>query len=564
MPLGYAADITVQDVLYQLEDHKGLSPTRRRDLRSAVRILGKLMGENPLFAAINTAKIRQVLETAVPSRIGLSRKRWTNLRSDLTAALEVSGLIPIVKTAGVELSEGWRSVLGGIDDRRITHGLSRFSRWASLHKIEPQKVDDRTIDLFLTEIDMSTLVRTNGNLRRSVASAWNKLARHRNDLRTVGLPLHKNPSERICWEDLPPTFREEAERYLTWCRGSAFEDTSRDRPLAERTIRLQKNYIHSAASALVHSGRSPGQIKSLATLVEIESFKALLRQRYQHEGNTLTAYTHGLAGALITLASSYLKVPPQQLSELKRLRRKLGSLPSGLTSKNQSFLRQFNNPRLIGELVRLPDKIWQRCTRELKTSRRSFIELQSAIAIDLLLHFPLRMGNLAALRFDKHLHWPRGPGKPALGVFGPEEVKNRSSLEFEIETTLADRLLTYRNDIAPRVTGRRPDALFVTWDGTPRKQSAVTVAIEKLIRRHLGLKMTPHQFRHLMAKLHLDADPGAYESVRQLLGHKNFKTTTNFYAGLDTMRAGRAHAELVAQLRTETVPQRGSDRNEKR
>jgi hypothetical protein len=28
------------------------------------------------------------------------------------------------------------------------------------------------------------------------------------------------------------------------------------------------------------------------------------------------------------------------------------------------------------------------------------------------------------------------------------------------------------------------------------------------------------------------------------------KTTTNYYAGIDTLRAGRAHAELIMQLKT--------------
>src|SRR5260370_40410693 len=41
---------------------------------------------------------------------------------------------------------------------------------------------------------------------------------------------------------------------------------------------------------------------------------------------------------------------------------------------------------------------------------------------------------------------------------------------------------------------------------------------------------------------------GAYEVVRQFLGHKTLKTTTRFYAGPDTRRAGRAHAELIRRL----------------
>jgi integrase len=75
------------------------------------------------------------------------------------------------------------------------------------------------------------------------------------------------------------------------------------------------------------------------------------------------------------------------------------------------------------------------------------------------------------------------------------------------------------------------------------------------VLRHVGVKLTPHQFRHLAAKIILDANPGAYELVRQLLGHKDLKTTTKFYAGIDTRRAGRAHADLVARLR-EARPKR--------
>jgi hypothetical protein len=77
----------------------------------------------------------------------------------------------------------------------------------------------------------------------------------------------------------------------------------------------------------------------------------------------------------------------------------------------------------------------------------------------------------------------------------------------------------------------------------------IGLAIEKSVLRHIGVKLTCHHFRHLAAKIILDANPGAYELARQLLGHKDLKTTTRFYAGIDTRRAGRAHADLLARLR---------------
>ena len=237
------------------------------------------------------------------------------------------------------------------------------------------------------------------------------------------------------------------------------------------------------------------------------------------------------------------------VATLKQLRRKLGSLPSGLTEKNKALLRKFDDVRLCEMLVELPDRLWRQARRDLAKSRRPFIDLQSALAIDLLIHVPLRMENLSSLNFNEHLHWPQGRGKPALVVFQDDEIKNEIHLEFEIAKVLADRFQVYRNEIAPAVTGTRPDAVFVTWAGRPRTQAAITVAIEKTVLRWLGVKLTPHQFRHLAAKIILDANPGAYELVRQMLGHKNMKTTTNFYAGIDTRRAGRAHAELIMKLR---------------
>jgi integrase len=326
-------------------------------------------------------------------------------------------------------------------------------------------------------------------------------------------------------------------------------DGARARALAPLSLRLQQTHLHSAASAAVTAGIPLDKITSLASLTEPETFRTLMGHLWRKDGRKLSAFTHGVGVTLIAVASEWVKASPDVIATLKALRSKLGTLPSGLTEKNKALLRKFDDPVLLTALLDLPDKLWRAARRGLATSKRSFIDLQSALAIDLLIHFGLRMQNLSSLRFDAHLHWPQGHRKPALLTFRGDETKNDDPIEREIPAVLAERLQVYRNELAAAVIGKRPDAVFVSFKGKPRTQEAIKVAIERTVLRHLGVKMTPHQFRHLAAKIELDGNPGAYELVRQLLGHKNLKTTVNNYCGLDTKRAGRAHAELIMKLR---------------
>jgi len=547
-----AQPLTLQDVIDRLNDNPALSATRRRDLRSAVTCFAALTGSTAAFVPLDLAAIRAVLDLTVPIQAKVSQKRWANLRSDLSAAITASGLRPMLKTATVDLSASWASLLAKARDRRLRDGLSRFARWASERQIAPQDVDRDVVDRFVTGLETASLVRNIAELAQTIVRSWNGLVRTFPEAGLRPIPVIRRVSgpERVPWQNLPASFRQDVDDYLTWASApDPLDENARRTPLAPKTLRLRRDHIHSAVTAAVATGIAVDELVGLAVLTEPDTFKKILRYRWEHEGRKLTAYTHGVAGSLIAIAKEWVTVSSDRLMALKAIRSRLGAMPSGLTEKNKTLLRQFDDERRLGRLLGLPDRLWRQAARQLKTSRREFVALQDALAIDILLVAPMRMKNLAALNFDDQIQWPHGQGRRAVILVKSEATKNNVPLEFELPLELSDRLVTYRNSIAPAVIGKRPDAVFVTWRGKPRTQAAIATSIEKAVLKYVGVRLTPHQFRHLAAKLMLDHNPGAFDLVRQLMGHKNMQTTTNFYAGIDTRRAGRAHCELLSRLK---------------
>lgn len=554
----HASAATLQHVLDQISAKPDLTASRRRDLRSAVIAFGKLADKPLASIPLDLSELRRVLDHSEGSAPRISPKRRANLRSDLTAAIDASGTLPLLRTGELEVDDAWRALFDPLTDQGIRNGLSRFSRWCSLNRISPDAVTILAVDRYVKDLEGRSLVRNIGEQGRTVVSTWNRLS-----ARSPGLPLlaataKASTPARVPLETLPGSFLADLERFCLWSSvPDPLDDNARATRLAPATVRLRREQIHSAVTAAVAAGIEPQRLRSLGDLVDGATFTAIMRRLYQDDGSVLTPYTHGVAGTLIAVAKEWTEATAEEIGALKKLRRRLGVLPSGLTKKNKAFLRRLEDAQLLNSLILLPVKLWQTGRRGLAESKKSFIDIQTSLAIDLLLVCPLRMQNLASLNFRDHLHWPNGRGKPAMLIIEGTETKNGIPIEAEVPAELADRLWTYRTEIAPTVTGKRPDVLFVATTGRPRTQSAITVAIEKAVFRHVGIRLTPHQFRHLAAKVVLDANPGAHELVRQLLVHKNIKTTTNYYAGMNTLRAGRAHADLLARLKEQSaVPKR--------
>jgi integrase len=543
-----AAPATLETVLDALEGRRDLAPNRLRDLRSAVTRVAKLLGAAPSHIPLDLPVLSGKLAAINPAAAGLSTKTFSNIRSDFLAAISASGLKQLRSPGKGALSPGWARLLAKLPKRRAGIGLSRLARHASREGVEPDQIDDAALDRFITAVRQSSLHRNPNRLHRTIAKIWNEAARQPGlDLRQVTIPSFRPPAKRTNWEDLMCEFRQHVDAHLAWCAGSdMFHADARPRPLAAQTLKLRRIQIHAAVTALVAAGVNPSAIKSLADLVSPDAFKLILRQRYNAANGRENSFNRGLAETLAQIAREWVKVDAGVLAELKKLAGKMPMPQPGLTDKNKGFLRQFDDPAVLQRLHDLPDRLWAEVRRQ-PPHFRTLAKAQAALALNILCYIPLRLQNLVPLTFDVHLFVRAEANAISSLEIAAPEVKNKTDMAFDIPRRTAKMLIEYRDRIAPKIIGRRPDRLFVNADGSPKSPSTVAWLIKTYARRRAGIVLTSHQFRHLSAKVLLDAEPGSFETVRQLLGHKSLKTTVGAYAGIDSRRAARHHQHLIEQ-----------------
>jgi len=136
-------------------------------------------------------------------------------------------------------------------------------------------------------------------------------------------------------------------------------------------------------------------------------------------------------------------------------------------------------------------------------------------------------------------------------VIEPAEVKNSEPLDYPLPPQSVELIERYLREFWPRLAPRGSTALFPGRGGGPKVPRGFAEQISDTIHSHTGMRINPHLFRHVAAKLYLDANPGGYEVVRRVLGQRSINTTLRFYTGLETASAVRHFDATILRLRKE-------------
>src|SRR5262245_35405236 len=106
--------LTLADVLAAVAT-TGLPAKRIADLQSAIRTISRIVGRSPVNIPLDLPNLRRILKQGAPGTEGLSRKTLQNLRANLGAAIELSGLKKVLRTAGQQLAPAWAAALRRIE-----------------------------------------------------------------------------------------------------------------------------------------------------------------------------------------------------------------------------------------------------------------------------------------------------------------------------------------------------------------------------------------------------------------------------------------------------------------
>jgi integrase len=370
-------------------------------------------------------------------------------------------------------------------------------------------------------------------------------------------PAYVNRSAGPAWEDFPYGLRDEIDAYCERIGKRHKTVSGRIFPRCKQsTIATRRRELIAAVRATVAAGIPLEELRSLADLLRADRVEILIEYYWEKNGEKPSLYTIDLASKLLALARSEAlsEVEIERIDEIRIALEQYRS--TGLTEKNRKLIRQIARSDIWREVIRLPQKLMAEARANRKTKPyRAAVTAQLAIAILILIRAPIRMQNLASIQIDLNLVKPGGPEAPYMLVFPDYDVKNGVPLEFAFDETTTTTIDEYIHHYRPQpMQGFNHDYLFAAGGQGPKLTRTLSEQISERLWKELGLEITPHQFRHAAAYIMLKADPGNYELVRRVLGHRNILTTRNFYIGLETLEATRLFSEMVTDLARGEAP----------
>lgn len=543
--------MTMSDVLAKLDDVE-LTGTQHRDLKSAIRTLCRLIDRTPGEVPANISWLQVRLRRVHPVQVGLSEKRLKNIRSGVIKALELCGASRARSEWQSRPTPDWVELLAMGVGQKDTWRLARLAQYCSSIPVPPHAVSDGEVVGLLEALKTETLIANPEVRVRQIVLTWNRMKRNLPAWPQIELtPLRRKELWTYPLEQFPRSFQDDVERWIErLANPDPLNGGGPARPLRPATLAYHRFGIRQLASAiLLGSGTPLVDARDLSWLVDIDRLKCGLRYMMGRGDGKPTEAIYKLAVNAKSIAEHHVKVEGAHLVALKGLCRRLKVDVSGLRAKNQARLAQLDDDRNLAHLLHLPAHLVKHSKRPgLKPHQRALM-VQAALAIEILLHAPMRIGNLSRLSLDRHIRYLRVKGQDCLLLSIPgTEVKNGRDLSFELTGDTLALINLYMKEHRPTLLLAPSEYLFPAKDGGPKRPSALSEHIKATIREHTGLEIHPHLFRSIAGKIHFMIHPGDFLTLGHAIGD-SLQTAMSSYAQFEQQNAVRHYQASVADAR---------------
>ena len=541
------------DVLTALEKAH-IKPARRRDMKSAVMAAARALGRHPSELPADPSRLRNRMDELSAEQLGVSQGRLSNIRSLLLKAIAVvAPVLPGRQT--IPLLPAWQALIDQLPTQSARVRIAAPLRWLSEQDISPETATQTDLLRYRDHLLASSLRSQPEKSWHAFLWQWNAAVRDIADFPKIPLSREsRKKSVTLPWEAFPATLRHNTGCWLDGLSGKDILAEGPVRPVKASTVETREYQVRYFASALVEAGIEPQSLKTLADIVNLTNFEIGLRHLYKRNGNKRSSTLGNLGGALIAIARHFVlpTLPSEENAEatLKRMRflvSRVDQQSKGLTDKNHDRLMQLESPEQVYKLVTLPRRLKAEAISGKHPPQQALVLADMAIAIELLLMTAIRISNLQSTKLDLNLKRYRNQ---FILTYAQDEVKNSNRLQFNLPDETCDLINWYLTEIRPKRLKGPSDFLFIGVDGVSAKaKNTLAGQIAKTVKLYTGLTMNPHLFRHAMAYIYLNENPGGYQVMRLILGHKSLDTTVSAYSGAETKSAQAHFDKLVYELR---------------
>jgi hypothetical protein len=302
-----APPATLAEVLDRIAAMDTVPRQRRHDLLSAVRQVARLLGCLPADVPANPEALKRGLNLMTPAGAGMSKSRWRNVRALLTAALDLTNAKVVRGRRLTELAPSWLALIKRVGDPFERARLSRFFSYASTNGIEPNQVDDQTVADFAERLKRNSMLQRQTQIVRDSCIAWNRCAESIEGWLATRLTVpNRRRKYALPSAAYPASFLADVDAYLAHLAGRDLFATSGRGPASPSTLEALRLHLFEMAAALVHSGRAPETIRSLADLAEPEALKTALTFFWSRNGNRKTGQLHNFALDAVAFILNYV------------------------------------------------------------------------------------------------------------------------------------------------------------------------------------------------------------------------------------------------------------------